>query len=164
MPNRFGKSVRKLRGIFFYSHCTYCRETLILWQCCNTSMNWALTLNSGGICPLSWAVCCRCWIPINRCSTARGIIPTSSSPSPQTSKAVPIVYVFPEPVCDTNNTVFSFHLHELLIWCIWTQHHTQTALQCHFPFFALILRIFLDIIPPSQPWSSSLSTSFSPYH
>jgi len=70
----------------------------------STSMNWALTLNSGGISPLSTAACCRCWIPMNRCSTARGTIPTSSSPSPLTSNDVPMVYVLPEPVCDANKT------------------------------------------------------------
>lgn len=69
---------------------------------CHTSRNWALTLNSGGCAPLSWASFRRLWMPWKSWRTARGMIPCSSSLT-VTSKPVPMVYVFPEPVCRHGN-------------------------------------------------------------
>ena len=69
--------------------------------CCvsPTSRNWALTLKSGGWLPASWARSFLFWIPSNSWWTARGMMPCSSRLR-LTSKPVPMVYVFPEPVWD----------------------------------------------------------------
>ncbi|KAG7251823.1 hypothetical protein CRUP_023393, partial [Coryphaenoides rupestris] len=56
----------------------------------HTSRNWALILNSGAGRPWSWAACRRSWMPRYRWCTARGMMPSSSSPRP-TSKPVPMV-------------------------------------------------------------------------
>lgn len=63
-----------------------------------TSKNWALILNSGIGRPCSLAACFLSSMPLKRWITARGMMPCSSSLM-LTSKPVPIVYVFPEPVC-----------------------------------------------------------------
>ena len=57
-----------------------------------SSMNWALTLNSGTLVPFSLASSCLFWMPLKRCLMARGMIPTDRLPlAPPISKPVPMV-------------------------------------------------------------------------
>lgn len=63
-----------------------------------TSRNWALTLNSGAALPWLCAARLRSSMPLKRWLMARGMMPCSSSEM-FTSKPVPMVYVFPAPVC-----------------------------------------------------------------
>lgn len=63
-----------------------------------TSRNWALTLNSGAATPWLWAARLRSSMPLKRWVMALGMMPCSSSEMLM-SKPVPMVYVFPAPVC-----------------------------------------------------------------
>ena len=61
-------------------------------------MNWTVTLKSGKGSFLCLASCFLLVIPSNKWATARGMIPSSSWEMAM-SKPVPMVYVFPDPVC-----------------------------------------------------------------
>lgn len=64
----------------------------------STSRNCALTLNSGPATPCSCACRLRSAMPPKRWAMALGMMPCSSS-AIAVSKPVPMVYVFPAPVC-----------------------------------------------------------------